>query len=186
MVSFSTSEAEFQEFEPRLKFKTRLKYGWFHFKLYSNVSRFRPALNWNRVLTDFRRGSNLLNSESEHLRLFINITELVVSQRKLVVFLKCKKLQFLKSRKKTKSIYQTKDVPPNEFPKRIEHIFYRKSKINIKRKHNYEKGWFHNWPNDQWSFHIDSMPFTLQTMIFRYNYKYNDFFIHLIHFITFI
>jgi len=29
---------------------------------------------------------------------------------------------------------------------------------------------------DQRSFHIDSMPFTLQTMIFRYNYKSNDFF----------
>ena len=28
-------EAEFKEFEPRLKFGTRLKYGWFHFKLYS-------------------------------------------------------------------------------------------------------------------------------------------------------
>ena len=27
---------------------------------------------------------------------------------------------------------------------------------------------------DQLSFHIDSMPFTLQTMIFRYNYKSND------------
>ena len=24
--------------------------------------------------------------------------------------------------------------------------FYRKSKINIKRKPNYEIGWFHNWP----------------------------------------
>ena len=35
---------------------------------------------------------------------------------------------------------------------------------------------------DQWSFHIDSMPFTLQTMIFRYNYKSNDVFIHLIHY----
>ena len=50
--------------------------------------------------------------------------------------------------------------------------FYRKSKINIKRKTNYEIGWFHNWP----MFHIDSMPFTLQTMIFRYNYKSNDVF----------
>ena len=40
--------------------------------------------------------------------------------------------------------------------------FYRKSKINIKRKPNYEIGWFHNWP---WSFQIDSMSFTLQTMI---------------------
>ena len=28
--------------------------------------------------------------------------------------------------------------------------------------------------NDQWSFHIDSMPSTLQTMIFSYNYKSND------------
>ena len=35
-------EAEFKEFEPRLKFKPRLKYGWFH--LY-NFSRFKPALN---------------------------------------------------------------------------------------------------------------------------------------------
>ena len=33
---------------------------------------------------------------------------------------------------------------------------------------------------DQWSFHIDFMPSTLQTMIFRYNYKSNDVFIHLI------
>ena len=27
-------EAEFKEFEARLKVKTRLKYGWFHLKLY--------------------------------------------------------------------------------------------------------------------------------------------------------
>jgi len=27
---------------------------------------------------------------------------------------------------------------------------------------------------DQWSFHIDSMPLTIQTMIFRHNYKSND------------
>ena len=33
---------------------------------------------------------------------------------------------------------------------------------------------------DQWSFHIDSMPFILKTMIFRYNYKSNDVFIPLI------
>ena len=56
--------------------------------------------------------------------------------------------------------------------------FYRKSKINIKRKPNYEIGLF---IIDQWSFHIDSMPFTLQTMIFRNNYKSNDAFIHLIY-----
>ena len=27
-------KAEFKEFEPQLKFKPRLKYGWFHLKLY--------------------------------------------------------------------------------------------------------------------------------------------------------
>ena len=50
---------------------------------------------------------------------------------------------------------------------------YRKSKINIKRKSNYEIGWY---IIDQWSFHIDSMPFTFQTMIFRYKYKSNVFY----------
>ena len=35
--SFLNSEAEFKEFEPRLKFKPGLKYGWFFFKLYSIV-----------------------------------------------------------------------------------------------------------------------------------------------------
>ena len=29
------SEIEFKEFEQRLKFKPRLKYGWFHFLLHS-------------------------------------------------------------------------------------------------------------------------------------------------------
>ena len=29
------SEAEFKEFEPRLKLKPPLKYGWLHLKLYS-------------------------------------------------------------------------------------------------------------------------------------------------------
>ena len=45
--------AEFKEFERRFKFKPRLKYGWFHLKIVSNVSRFKPALNLNRVLADF-------------------------------------------------------------------------------------------------------------------------------------
>ena len=31
---FWNSETEFKEFERRLKFKPRLKYGWFHLKLY--------------------------------------------------------------------------------------------------------------------------------------------------------
>ena len=44
--------AQFKEFERRFKFKPRLKYGWFHLKLISNVSRFKPALNLNRVLAD--------------------------------------------------------------------------------------------------------------------------------------
>ena len=29
------SEAEFKESEPRLKYETRFKHGWFHLKLYS-------------------------------------------------------------------------------------------------------------------------------------------------------
>ena len=47
--------AEFKEFERRFKFKPRLK---------SNVSRFKPAINLNRVLADLNRGSNSLNSIS--------------------------------------------------------------------------------------------------------------------------
>ena len=34
-LEFIFQEAEFKEFYPRLKFKPRLKYGWFHLKLYS-------------------------------------------------------------------------------------------------------------------------------------------------------
>ena len=33
-TGFLKTEAEFKEFERRLKFKQRLKYGWFHLKLY--------------------------------------------------------------------------------------------------------------------------------------------------------
>ena len=33
--TFKGTEVEFKEFEPWLKFKPRLKYGWFHLKLYS-------------------------------------------------------------------------------------------------------------------------------------------------------
>ena len=35
MREVSLSEAEFKEFELRLKFKSLLKYGWFHLKLNS-------------------------------------------------------------------------------------------------------------------------------------------------------
>ena len=51
--------AEFKEFERRFKFKPR-----FPLKIVSNVSRFKPALNLNRVLADLNRGSNSLNSIS--------------------------------------------------------------------------------------------------------------------------
>ena len=35
LLKVNNSEAEFKEFELRLKCKPRLKYGWFHLKLYS-------------------------------------------------------------------------------------------------------------------------------------------------------
>ena len=56
--------------------------------------------------------------------------------------------------------------------------FYRKSKINIKRKPNYEIACFHNWlmiiSHRLYAFHFTNDDF-------RYNYKSNDVFIHLIH-----
>jgi len=49
--------AEFKEFERWFKFNGSIK-------IVSNVSRFKPALNLNRVLADLNRGSNSLNSIS--------------------------------------------------------------------------------------------------------------------------
>ena len=49
--------------------------------------------------------------------------------------------------------------------------FYRKSKIIVKRKPNYEIGWFHNWP-----IIISHGLCAVHFMIFRYNYKSNDVF----------
>ena len=54
------SEAEFKEFEPRLKF------GWFHLKLYSMFQ----DLSRRSIETGLRRGSNLLNSDTELLNWF--------------------------------------------------------------------------------------------------------------------
>ena len=34
VTTLNSPEAEFKEFEPRLKFNPQLKYGWFHLKLY--------------------------------------------------------------------------------------------------------------------------------------------------------
>ena len=57
-------EAELKKFEPRLKFKPRLKYGWFHIKSYSMFQ----DLSRRSIETDFfgdlRRGLNSLNSDS--------------------------------------------------------------------------------------------------------------------------
>ena len=57
---FTSSEAELKEFEPRFK-----------------VSRFKPALNWNRFLADFSFGSNSLNSGSGCKDIEIRIFEFV-------------------------------------------------------------------------------------------------------------
>ena len=46
-------EAEFKEFEPRIKFKPRLKYGWFHLKSYSlfqELSRRSIETGFGRIL----------------------------------------------------------------------------------------------------------------------------------------
>ena len=56
--------AEFKEFERRFIFKPRLKSWLVPLKIVSNVSRFKPALNLNRVLADLNRGLNSLNSIS--------------------------------------------------------------------------------------------------------------------------
>ena len=39
-------------------------------KIVLNFSRFKPALNWNRFLTDLSRGSNSLNSDTVKLSFF--------------------------------------------------------------------------------------------------------------------
>ena len=39
-------------------------------KIVLNVSRFKPALNWNRFLADMGHDSNSLNSDSSKLRYF--------------------------------------------------------------------------------------------------------------------
>ena len=55
---FTPTEAEFKEFEPRLKFETRLKYGWFHWQMYSMFQ----DLGWRSIeigfWLDLKRGSN--------------------------------------------------------------------------------------------------------------------------------
>ena len=62
--SIAQPVAEFNDFERRFKFKPRLKYGWFHLKLYQMFQDLSTALNLNLVLPDLNRGSNSLNSIS--------------------------------------------------------------------------------------------------------------------------
>ena len=52
-------------------------------------------------------------------------------------------------------------------------LFYIKSKFILKGTQIMKSAGF---IIDQWSYYIDSMPFTLQTMIFRHKYKSNDVF----------
>ena len=51
--------------------------------------------------------------------------------------------------------------------------FYRKSQISVKRKPNYEIGWFHNFPMI-FSHRLYAFHFTKDD--FGYNYKSNDVF----------
>ena len=53
-------QAEFNELQLRLKFKPRLKYGWFHLILYS-IFQLKP------FFSDLSRGSNSLNSDTDKL-----------------------------------------------------------------------------------------------------------------------
>ena len=63
-ISFQP-EAEFKEFEPPLKFKTRLKYGWFHLKSYSIFQDLSRRLIETSFFGDLRRGLSSLNSNTE-------------------------------------------------------------------------------------------------------------------------
>ena len=70
-----------------------LKYNWFHLKILFNISKFKPALNWNRFLADLRRGSNSLNSDhlpymqKLFLWVFINMDFFGISFFLMFVFL---------------------------------------------------------------------------------------------------
>ena len=57
--AWTMSEAEFKEFKPRLK------YGWFHLKLYSIVIDLSRRSIKNRFLADISRGSNSLNLDND-------------------------------------------------------------------------------------------------------------------------
>ena len=77
-------EAEFKEFEPRLKFKPRLKYGWFHLNFLFNFLRFKPVLNWYRILVYLSRGLNSLNSDTGNFFCKSKLTQLFLNQAKYI------------------------------------------------------------------------------------------------------
>ena len=55
----------------------------------------------------------------------------------------------------------------------LEHHFVENLKLILKENQIMKKA---GCIIDKWSFHISFMPFTLKTMIFRFNYKSNDVF----------
>ena len=57
---FTLSEAELKVFEPQLKFKPRLKYGWFHLKLYSMFQ----DLSRRSIETGFDSGRKDIENEN--------------------------------------------------------------------------------------------------------------------------
>ena len=60
----NNSVAEFKEFEPRPTFEARIKYGSFHLKYYSMFKDLSRRSIETGFLSDMRRGSNLLTSDS--------------------------------------------------------------------------------------------------------------------------
>ena len=64
-LCYDRSEAEFEEFKPRFKFKPPLKYGWFHLNLHSifqDLSRRSMKTGFWGIL---RRDFNSLNSDTD-------------------------------------------------------------------------------------------------------------------------
>ena len=70
MTFLKQPEAVFKEFEPRLKFKPGLKYGWFHLRSYSIFQYLSRRSFETGFFVDLRRGLNSLNSDTK-VRTFV-------------------------------------------------------------------------------------------------------------------
>ena len=82
-----------------LKFKPRLKYGWFHLKLYSIFQELSRRSNVNRFFADLSRDSNSLNSDTGIIKAPIKI---------IYIFEKCEIIiNFLESGSKISAIWIT-------------------------------------------------------------------------------